>query len=299
MDFDEDRIYYSHQNLHQSTTAANDETANNTSALNSNNAPDEERPIDTDALRRHYREFLRNYRQGNRYIYRDRLLRMHRRHHSTVEDGADPNNNNANLSAGGTSGDWNPNKSYIHVDLAHVGEYDAALLGQLLSRPAEALPVFEAAAADALKTLSYRTRAEDATTADEMYEEGGDNDDEQQQQPSMAQNEKLFTGNSIQILLRGNLTPTPLRSIQSRHMNNLLKCPGIIVSAARSRPRAMCLRVRCGKCMDVRTVFGNSSVSGSGGANGGTNDKMAMMGSSSPFSGFSLPTRCLGPNPQG
>ena len=79
-------------------------------------------------------------------------------------------------------------------------------------------------------------------------------------------------------------------------MNNLLKCPGIIVSAARSRPRAMCLKVRCGKCMDVRTVFGNSSVSGSGGGGG---DKMIQLGSSSPFSGFSLPTRCLGPNPQG
>jgi hypothetical protein len=71
------------------------------------------------------------------------------------------------------------------------------------------------------------------------------------------------------------------------------------VSAARSRPRAMCLRVRCGKCMDVRTVFGNSSVSSTGTGGGGAGDKMIQMGSSSPFSGFSLPTRCLGPNPQG
>ena len=53
--------------------------------------------------------------------------------------------------------------------------------------------------------------------------------------------QQLFGGNSIQIMLRGNLTPTPLRSIQSHHMNTLLKCPGIIISCARVRPRAMAL----------------------------------------------------------
>ncbi|EED96028.1 mcm5-like protein [Thalassiosira pseudonana CCMP1335] len=163
----------------------------------------------------------------------------------------------------GGGGDWNPNKSYIHVDLAHVGEYDAALLGQLLNRPSEALPVLEMAAADALRTLLYA--------------------------------QQLFGGNSIQIMLRGNLTPTPLRSIQSHHMNSLLKCPGIIISCARVRPRAMALRIRCTKCMDVRTVFGNSSVSGT---NGGVGSRALGLGSSSPFAGFSLPTRCLGPNPQ-
>jgi hypothetical protein len=53
--------------------------------------------------------------------------------------------------------------------------------------------------------------------------------------------------------------------------------------------------------MDVRTVFGNSSVSGSG-ENGGQQQQqqqLQQLGSSSPFSGFSLPNRCLGPNPQG
>ena len=283
MDFDTDRIYYSHQNLasESATTSAN-EPGN-----------DEERPIDSHALRRHYREFLRNYRQGNRYIYRDRLLRAHRRHHPSLE-------NSEAAAAGGTDihpttgtlhADWNPNQSYIHVDLAHVGEYDAALLSQLLERSSEALPVFEVAAADALRTLSYHLgRKDDLDEEQDRNPNDGDGGGDERRQSSM-----IFTGNSIQILLRGNLTPTPLRSIQSRHMNHLLKCPGIIVSAARSRPRAMCLKVRCGKCMDVRTVFGNSTVSGSAAAG----DAMVQLGSSSPFSGFSLPSRCLGPNPQG
>jgi DNA replicative helicase MCM subunit Mcm2 (Cdc46/Mcm family) len=141
MDFDEDRIYYSHQNLHQPTSS--EQHSNNDTTINNNNQ-DDTPMADTTALRRHYREFLRNYRQGsNRYIYRDRLLRMHRRHHRSVD---------GDTTAGGSGGgEWNPNQSYIHVDLAHVGEYDAALLSQLLSRPGEALPVFEVAAADALR----------------------------------------------------------------------------------------------------------------------------------------------------
>lgn len=240
-----------------------------------------------------------NYRQGaNRYIYRDRLLRMHRRHQSTNDSNPEDGAEDSGLS------DWNPNQCYIYVDLAHVGEYDAALLGQLLNRPSEALPVMEMAAADALRTLLYATQRSSSTTNSssaptEMDDDGLGGEEGIDGAPSggAANNnltpQQLFGGNSIQIMLRGNLTPTPLRSIQSHHMNTLLKCPGIIISCARVRPRAMALRIRCAKCLDTRTVFGNSTVSGtsSGGSTTG-------LGSSSPFSGFSLPPRCLGPSPQ-
>ena len=265
-----------------------------------------------------------NYRQGaNRYIYRDRLLRMHRRHHSASDADSSPPDVSGGVEATGASAasssnsaDWDPNQCYVYVDLAHVGEYDAALLGQLLRRPAEALPVMEAAAADALRTLLYVAHRAGAGgsaggAADDDDDDGagvgadgeadasvtgggGGGDDANNPTPR-----QLFGGNSVQVLLRGNLTPTPLRSIQSHHMNSLLKCPGIITSCARVRPRAMALRVRCAKCMDSRTVFGNSSVSGgrnSGGGGGGA--AAAAGGGGSPFSGFSLPMRCLGPNPQ-
>eukprot|EP00584_Thalassiosira_punctigera_P024764 CAMPEP_0172555120 /NCGR_PEP_ID=MMETSP1067-20121228/58060_1 /TAXON_ID=265564 ORGANISM="Thalassiosira punctigera, Strain Tpunct2005C2" /NCGR_SAMPLE_ID=MMETSP1067 /ASSEMBLY_ACC=CAM_ASM_000444 /LENGTH=107 /DNA_ID=CAMNT_0013343629 /DNA_START=120 /DNA_END=440 /DNA_ORIENTATION=+ len=97
MDFDADRIYYSHQNLQQQREhlpsgggddgAAND--AADPAAAGGRLEDEEERAVDVDALRRHFREFLRNYRQGaNRYIYRDRLLRMHRRHHASNSDAA-------------------------------------------------------------------------------------------------------------------------------------------------------------------------------------------------------------------
>eukprot|EP00970_Alexandrium_tamarense_P002381 scaffold344_cov189-Alexandrium_tamarense.AAC.6 len=276
-------------------------------------------PLNLSLINHHSISSPGNYRQGaNRYIYRDRLLRMHRRHHST-NDTSTPGDDGGEAGAGavgatdGTStgtamgggGDWNPNKSYIHVDLAHVGEYDAALLGQLLNRPSEALPVLEMAAADALRTLLYAQVTRNNNNASGGGEGGDgmrDGEDGEGGGIEGAGNnnnnltpQQLFGGNSIQIMLRGNLTPTPLRSIQSHHMNSLLKCPGIIISCARVRPRAMALRIRCTKCMDVRTVFGNSSVSGT---NGGVGSRALGLGSSSPFAGFSLPTRCLGPNPQ-
>ena len=232
---------------------------------------------------------------------------MHRRHQST-NDIASPEDDaeNAADGAGAGMGDWNPNQCYIYVDLAHVGEYDAALLGQLLNRPGEALPIMEMAAADALRTLLHAVHRSSVSasggTGTELEGDGegmgGEGGTDGAATSGTANNnltpQQLFGGNSIQIMLRGNLTPTPLRSIQSHHMNTLLKCPGIIISCARVRPRAMALRIRCAKCLDSRTVFGNSTVSGTASAGGTTTG----LGSSSPFSGFSLPLRCLGPNPQ-
>lgn len=62
MDFDADRIYYSHQNLHQqqdgSQVGQNHPTASSASRLED----EEERQVDADALRRHFREFLRKFK---------------------------------------------------------------------------------------------------------------------------------------------------------------------------------------------------------------------------------------------
>lgn len=59
MDFDADRIYFSHQNLQQQQPGGGDGGA----AAENNDAggrleDEEERAVDSDALRRHYREFL-------------------------------------------------------------------------------------------------------------------------------------------------------------------------------------------------------------------------------------------------
>eukprot|EP00978_Attheya_sp_CCMP212_P004600 scaffold10034_cov53-Attheya_sp.AAC.3 len=181
----------------------------------------------------------------------------------------------------------NPNGTSIEVDLAHVGEYDAALLGLLLNQPATVLPPFEMAAADALKTLLFDLKTSrgnsgdledgddfnDATTTQET--EQGDSQDAAPTAPTNLDDEYTFNGNQIQILLRGNLSPTPLRSIQSNHLNMLIRCPGIVISASRVRSRALGITVRCGRCNDVRKI---PSTSG-------------------PFGGVLLPNRCAGPDP--
>lgn len=56
MDFDADRIYYSHQNLHQQQDG-DGQPGQQQSA--SRLEDEEERAVDSDALRRHFREFLR------------------------------------------------------------------------------------------------------------------------------------------------------------------------------------------------------------------------------------------------
>ncbi|EEC49391.1 predicted protein, partial [Phaeodactylum tricornutum CCAP 1055/1] len=135
----------------------------------------------------------------------------------------------------------------LQVDLAHIGEYDASMLGYLLNQPAHILPALENAASDALKSLLYE-RKYPAT---------------------------LLAGVRIQILLQGSLQPTPLRSIQSQHMNRLLKCPGIVISTSPVKNRATTLKVRCSRCLDSQTVYATEG----------------------PFGSLTLPTTCRGPSP--
>jgi len=78
--------------------------------------------IQGSTARHRFREFFRNFRQGNVYKYRDALVRQ-----------------------------WNRREYFVDVDLAHVNEYDEVLFNNLLSRPDQVMPYFELAAKDALK----------------------------------------------------------------------------------------------------------------------------------------------------
>lgn len=181
-------------------------------------------------------------------MYRDKLLRMHRRLHSS--DG----NNSTSTAA------------KLEVDVAHLGEYDGSLLGFLREQPATILPTLELAASDALSTLLYDLRKE----TQEVIE------DDDAEQPNSAKSNRLGDHSTIQILLKGNLTLTPLRSIKSEHVNRLIKCPGIVISAAPVQSRAIQLVVRCPRCLDTQTV---KSIEG-------------------PFGSVVFPARCSGPDPR-
>lgn len=146
------------------------------------------------------------------------------------------------------------NKACIHVDISHLGEFDTSLLDLLMRQPATAMPIFEAAAADALKSLILEQRRQ----GDEN--EAFDNDDDNQVNANDLED---FEGSTIQILLRGNLTPTPLRSMQSHHLNTLVRCTGIVISASRVRSRATKIHLRCSRCQHATTVHASGGPFGS------------------------------------
>jgi len=82
-------------------------------------------------FRLRFREFFRNFRLGQVYIYRDMLTR-----------------------------NWNRRQFIVEVNLGHLHEYDEVLMGYLQSNPNDVFPYFELAAKDALK-LSLTMEGED------------------------------------------------------------------------------------------------------------------------------------------
>jgi len=271
MDYDESRIYYSYQNL-QANQNNNDNEAQRGDLDDANDGFLDVNNVNLNAVKRHFREFLRNYRQKQRYLYRERLLRMHQRtsgdeYTTTTENYLTPNQQRS----------LNANNASIYVNLAHLGEYDSALLDLLQSQPTTVLPPFESAAADALKSLLYEKRKDQ--NANVIDNDDGDGGDDEQQQTEKTKDDNAFHGSTIQILFRGNLKPTPLRSIQSIHMNTLLRCTGIVISSSKVRSRATKIELRCGRCQNTHVVHSASAGGGS-------------------FGTVPLPQRCMGPNPE-
>lgn len=177
------------------------------------------------------------------------------------------------------------NSAKLGVDLAHLGEYDGALLGFLMNQPAQMLPPMEQAASDALQSLLYdKNKASSMASADN--DDDGDDVMMGTQDENANPNEASQAGGSnnkdaavnfrIQILLQGNLKLTPLRHIKSEHMHRLLKCPGIIISTSPVRSRAVQLAVRCPTCGDKKVLSALTE---------------------GPWSSITMPARCPNNNP--
>ena len=195
-----------------------------------------------------------NYRLGaHRYIYRDKLLRLHRRRE---------------------------NVPALVIDLAHLAEYDAAILGYLLAQPATLLPTLEEAAADSLASLLYDQAGsmnKNGNNSGEninanMDEDNGDDGDVTMPDASSS-DRPVEAPFAIQILLTGQLQPTPLRQIHAAHMNRLLQCPGIVVSTSPVKSRATQLCICCHRCLDEQVVTNTGG----------------------PWQSITLPTQCQGP----
>lgn len=307
MDFDQDRIYFAHQNLAAASTQqqSNDGQNNNTSDIfdytSSFNSTTQATEVNSSAVRRHLREFLRNYRIGNCYVYRNKLLNTYRRH--CRQNANFEHNSNDHTTTHGGAG--YSHHACVEIDLSHISEYDSALLGLLLHRPATTLPLFEAAALDCLRSVLYalhqsseRDDIED-NEANASINQNLNTNTSYVNTNALDDNEQLNSMGEIQVLLSssgvsfgksnsssntnstgGNgsstgmaLKPTDLRRITAKHMNQLLLCPGIVISAARIRSRAHRIRIRCTRCGDSRMLTTQS------------------------FTGASLPMNCMGPEP--
>jgi DNA replication licensing factor MCM5 len=179
---------------------------------------------------------------------------------------ADNDGSGAAGSSSSSTTNRHANLAKLEVDLAHIGEYHASLLGYILHQPAQMLPCLEQAATDALETLLFDENSASATAAATTQPRTG----------GSANAATMITGWNVQVLLTGNLQTTSLRKIKSEHMNKLLKCPGIIISSSPVKNRAVKMTVRCSRCLDTRIVLATDG----------------------PFSTVSLPPVCRGPDPQ-
>lgn len=65
----------------------------------------------------------------------------------------------------------------------------------------------------------------------------------------------------IQILFLGDLIETPIRSIAATHVNSLLRVPGIVITATRTRPKASMVTIKCKKCGYVKELQGTHGLS--------------------------------------
>ena len=82
---------------------------------------DEDDHEDVIQAQKKLREFIRNYREGNIYPYREQLQQR-----------------------------WRKRETFLEVNFAHLQEYNHDLMSKIAERPSEYLPLFERAAKDAL-----------------------------------------------------------------------------------------------------------------------------------------------------
>lgn len=119
-------------------------------------------------------------------------------------------------------------ENFIKVDLEDLGNYDEKLLDVLREKPKAFLPVFESAAKQALiQTIPNYNPEVDGPLAD------------------------------IQVILRSNEVPRPLRALAASDVNKLMVVPGIITAAHRSFSKITMQKMSCTKCdrsieIDVR-----------------------------------------------
>lgn len=166
------------------------------------------------AVQRRLLEFLRSFRVGPLFFYREQLLANYRR-----------------------------SNFYFTVSLSHLATYDQFLQDLLLKSPKDHLPLLENAAKEMLAYLLVLNRSEQQQTADGSSSGTGAGD---------AVNVKSLP--DIQAVLSSDQAAVPLRSVHAQEINRLVKVPGIVISATRVRTKCVAATLRCKNCGNTKRV---------------------------------------------
>lgn len=162
--------------------------------------------VEGSTARHRFKDFFRKFSQHGVYTYREALLRQ-----------------------------WNKKEFFIEVDLAHLSEYDDALLNSLQINPGNLLPFFEAGAKDALEQLL------------------------------VSENRNVLTAegtSEFQIILKSSQLTQSLRNLTAEHVNKLIKVPGIVISCSRTTSKASLIVVKCTKCQQAKSIQCSTAMEG-------------------------------------
>ncbi|XP_014247229.1 DNA replication licensing factor Mcm5 isoform X2 [Cimex lectularius] len=113
---------------------------------------------------------------------------------------------------------YNLQKYYVEVCLEDIATFDAAVCARLMKEPAEYLPVFEEAAKEMADELT--------TPRPEGHEEMED----------------------VQVMLYSESVPDSLRKLKSSMVSQIVKIPGIVISASGIKSKATSLTLQCSSC---------------------------------------------------
>lgn len=141
-------------------------------------------------------------------------------------------------------------KYHLEIDLEHLAQYNQDIHDHVTASPSTYLPLLEEGALDFLK----KSHLDGLINKDRLP--------------------------PVQITMLGALRVTRIRDITASEVGRLLLVPGIVIKAARSRPKAVRVRLKCRKCAAVRDETlppGNEQLQlpkycGAGGGGGGNDD---------------------------
>ncbi|KAH7972068.1 hypothetical protein HPB52_006162 [Rhipicephalus sanguineus] len=149
--------------------------------------------VNLQAVKRRFRDFLRQFHEGNfNYRYRDQL-KQH----------------------------YNMGQYWLEVAMEDISSFDEVLADKLSKQPTEHLPLLEEAAKDVADEVTRPRPEGEEDVAD------------------------------IQVLLKSEAHPVPMREIKSDQVSRLVKVPGIVIAATGTKAKATSITLQCRSCRET------------------------------------------------